>query len=84
MTALNDSQKRGALLFFGKAGCVACHAVSGSANEMFSDFQEHAIAVPQLVPAVTNNQFDGPLANEDFGREDFTGNSADRYRFRTP
>jgi cytochrome c peroxidase len=82
--ALDDAEKRGALLFFGKAGCVQCHAVSGPSNEMFTDFQEHAIAVPQLVPSFTNNSFDGPDANQDFGREDATGNPADRYRFRTP
>jgi cytochrome c peroxidase len=82
--ALDNAEKRGALLFFGKAGCGQCHAVSGSSHEMFTDFQEHAIAVPQLVPAVTNNVFDGPDANQDFGREDATGDPADRYRFRTP
>ena len=27
--ALTESQKRGALLFFGKAGCVQCHSVAG-------------------------------------------------------
>ena len=81
--ALTAAEKRGALLFFGSAGCVACHSVSGRSNEMFTDFREHAIGVPQLVPALTNNQFDGPAANEDFGREDFTGNSRDRYAFRT-
>jgi cytochrome c peroxidase len=82
--ALDNAEKRGALLFFGAAGCAQCHAVSGSSNEMFTDFQEHAIAVPQLVPSVTNNAFDGPNANQDFGREDATGDPADRYRFRTP
>jgi cytochrome c peroxidase len=51
---------------------------------MFSDFKQRAIAVPQLVPELINNQFDGPAANEDFGRENFTGNPAHRYRFRTP
>jgi cytochrome c peroxidase len=45
---------------------------------------QHAIGVPQLVPRNTNNIFDGPGANEDFGREDFTGDPADRYKFRTP
>src|SRR5688572_17851943 len=39
--ALTPSQKRGAALFFGRAGCVACHAVAGASNEMFSDFREH-------------------------------------------
>ena len=36
---MTAQQKRGALLFFGKAGCVTCHAVAGQSNEMFSDFQ---------------------------------------------
>ena len=82
--ALSDEEKRGALLFFGGAGCVQCHSVSGRSNEMFSDFREHAIGVPQIVPRLTNNTFDGPAANEDFGREDVTGDPGDRYRFRTP
>jgi cytochrome c peroxidase len=82
--ALTPTEKRGALLFFGKAGCSACHSVAGQSNEMFSDFRQHVIGVPQLVPKSTNNQFDGPQANQDFGREDFTGNPADRYAFRTP
>jgi cytochrome c peroxidase len=81
--AMTASEKRGALLFFGQAGCVSCHAVSGRSNEMFSDFRQHVIGAPQLVPADTNNTFDGPAANEDFGREDFTGDHADRYAFRT-
>jgi cytochrome c peroxidase len=34
--ALTETHKRDGLLFFGKAGCVGCHAVSGDANEMFS------------------------------------------------
>src|SRR5687767_3683289 len=37
--ALTASEKRGAVLFSGRAGCVKCHAVSGESNEMFSDFQ---------------------------------------------
>ena len=76
-------EKAGALLFFGDAGCVSCHQVSGRSNEMFSDFREHVLGVPQLVPATTNMLFDGPGANEDFGREQFTGDPADRYAFRT-
>src|SRR5688572_2689289 len=81
--AMTMSQKRGALLFFGKAGCVDCHSVAGQSNEMFSDFREHVIGVPQIVPAATNVTFDGPDANEDFGLGQFTGNANDRYAFRT-
>ncbi|HEV2834837.1 MAG TPA: cytochrome c peroxidase [Pyrinomonadaceae bacterium] len=81
--AMTEDEKRGALLFFGKARCVECHRVSGSSNEMFSDFSQHVIGVPQLAPAVGNVTFDGPGMNEDFGLEQVTGNSVDRYKFRT-
>ncbi|MEY2937135.1 MAG: hypothetical protein RL033_7884, partial [Pseudomonadota bacterium] len=39
--ALSPRQKRGALLFFGRARCNDCHATAGEANEVFSDFQNH-------------------------------------------
>jgi len=81
--ALTDDQKRGAILFFGKAHCVECHRVSGASNEMFSDFAQHVIAVPQIAPQVGNVPFDGPAQNEDFGLEQVTGNADDRYKFRT-
>ncbi len=81
--AMTRQEKQGALLFFGQAGCARCHAVGGQSNEMFSDFQEHVIGVPQIAPAETNNVFDGPGVNEDFGLEQVTGNPADRYAFRT-
>ena len=82
-SAMHEDEKRGALLFFGEAGCVQCHSVAGASNEMFSDFQDHVAGIPQLVPQVTNNNFDGPGANEDFGREEVSGDEQDRYKFRT-
>src|SRR5216117_3983224 len=81
--ALTTDQKKGALLFFGKARCVECHAVSGIANEMFSDFKPHVLGVPQIAPVIGNLPFDGPDADEDFGLEQVTGNPEDRYKFRT-
>jgi cytochrome c peroxidase len=81
--ALTAQQKRGAVIFFGKGNCVSCHAVSGESNEMFSDFRQHVAGIPQISPSVGNVTFDGPGANEDFGREQVTGNAADRYAFRT-
>jgi len=84
---LIQSEKKGALLFFGSAGCVHCHAVAGRSNEMFSDFNMHVVGVPQIAPrfgvGTGNVNFDGPGADEDFGLEQITGNDADRYRFRT-
>lgn len=86
-SALTTPQKRGALLFFGKAGCVQCHAVAGPSNEMFSDFENHVIGVPQIAPFFGvgrgNVKFDGPKGNEDFGAEQISGDLGDRYAFRT-
>ncbi len=85
--AMTDSQKRGALLFFGRFGCARCHSVGGESNEMFSDFQMHVVAVPQIAPAygvgTGNVKFDGPGEDEDFGLEQITHDPADRYKFRT-
>ena len=81
--ALTESLKQGAVLFFGRAGCVNCHAVSGRSNEMFSDFRQHVAAIPQVFPALSNMTYDGPGANEDFGLAQVTGMPSDRYAFRT-
>jgi cytochrome c peroxidase len=85
--AMTARQKRGALLFFGTARCVDCHAVTGPSNEMFSDFQNRVLGVPQIAPffgAGTGNVvFDGPGSDEDFGAEQISGDPPDRYKFRT-
>jgi cytochrome c peroxidase len=86
-TAMSVQEKKGALLFFGDAGCIQCHAVRGRSNEMFSDFEMHVVGVPQIAPefgvGTGNVIFHGPGEDEDFGREQTTGDPADRYRFRT-
>jgi len=85
--AMTPAQKRGALLFFTKARCVACHAVGGASNEMFSDFAPHRIGGPQVAPVFAvgtgNVIFDGPDENEDFGFQQTTGDPTLRYTFRT-
>src|SRR5262245_45653136 len=85
--AMTPAQKRGALIFFGRGGCVSCHAVAGPANEMFSDFQMTRAGVPQIAPVygvgTGNIEFAGPGKDEDFGLEDITASVLDRYSFRT-
>ena len=99
VNALTTSQKRGAVLFFGKANCVACHSTAGESQEMFSDFQTHAVGIPQIAPASFglksggdpqnpndfqgDYEFSGPNKDEDYGREELTGDPVDRYAFRT-
>lgn len=83
-SALTPSQKRGGILFFGmEAACFECHITEGYANQMFSDFKSHNLAVPQIRPVETNAVWDGPGQNEDFGLERVTGDPNDRYAFRT-
>lgn len=73
--AMSTSAVRGANLFYGPANCSACHS-----GVFQTDMDFHAIGIPQIGPGFG----DGPSGREDFGREDFTGDPADRYRFRTP
>jgi len=71
--ALNESAKRGAVIFYEKADCGNCH--SGS---LFTDQQHHNIAIPQFGPGKDNA---APL---DAGRYAETGLKKDLFSFRTP
>ncbi len=70
--ALSDSAKRGALLFCDTAGCADCHS-----GPLLTDFQHHALAVPQVGPGKGS-------VGEDLGLALETGLVADNYKFRTP
>ena len=71
--ALNNAQKRGAALFYGKADCASCH--SGS---IMTDQKAHNIGVPQFGPGKGNAR---PV---DVGRYAETGRKEDLFAFRTP
>lgn len=71
--ALNEAQKRGALLFYGKARCYECHS-----GALFTDMKFHNIGAPQIGPGV------GEASPLDLGRGGVTDNPQDRFKFRTP
>lgn len=73
--ALTQAELSGGLEFFGDGGCARCH--NGPA---FTDGVFHNVGMPQFGPGKGS----GVGLDDDFGRELVTGNSADRYRFRTP
>lgn len=73
-TALSSKALVGMRLFYGRAGCSSCHS---GVFQTDNDF--HAIGMPQVGPGFG----DGVGGHEDFGREGFSGDPADRYRFRT-
>jgi len=79
-SALTNSAKRGALLFYqnkeqGGANCVSCHE-----GDFFTDEKFHNIAAPQI----GHGKGDGTSGNEDFGRYRETTQETDKYAFRTP
>ena len=70
--ALDAAAKRGALLFYGKGRCVACHS-----GPLLSDFQFHSLAVPQIGPGIDES-------GDDRGRYEATRIPRNLYQFRTP
>lgn len=81
--AINDSARRGALLFLqpagqGGFGCVNCHS-----GDFFTDESYHVVGFPQIGRGKGDvNHLGSPTA--DFGREHVTADAADRFAFRTP
>jgi len=67
---------RGMELFYGKAGCAACHG-----GRFQTDHAFHAIAMPQIGPGKAA-RFENHA--RDTGRMRVTGRAADAYTFRTP
>ncbi|MGB0746194.1 MAG: cytochrome-c peroxidase [Alphaproteobacteria bacterium] len=76
LDALNDAEKDGMALFYGKAGCSGCH--SGS---LLTDHDFHALMLPHFGPGRTR-VWDTIV--RDVGRMSFTDRLEDAYRFRTP
>ncbi len=70
--AMGADAKRGALLFYGKGRCVACHS-----GPLLSDFQFHSLAVPQIGPGIDET-------GDDRGRYEASRIPRHRYQFRTP
>jgi cytochrome c peroxidase len=70
--ALSEKELRGAQLFYGKGKCANCHS-----GAYLSDFQFHAVPLPQL--GFGKNGF-----GVDYGRFNVTHNPQDLYKFRTP
>ncbi|HYD48639.1 MAG TPA: cytochrome c peroxidase [Terriglobales bacterium] len=81
-SAIDDAAKRGALTFFGEGQCSSCHS-----GDLFTDFENHNIGVPQVGPGTT--QYDPePIFNDlrtwDYGLEEVSFRRTDRFKYRTP
>jgi len=71
--ALTLAQRRGLSLFFSRARCFICHR-----GPMLSNFLFLVTGTPQTGPGKS------VIPGDDTGREEHTGDPADRYRFRVP
>ena len=76
--AIGKAAKEGALLFYGKARCAACHS-----GPLLSDFQFHSLAVPQIGPGIDVSGGDEE-SGDDRGRYEATRIPRHLYQFRTP
>lgn len=75
--AMNDSEKRGAELFFNEANCAACHRTASLGSTSF-----YAIGVNDL-HSVGGLQT-SPEDKKNLGRGGFTKRMEDYYKFRVP
>ena len=73
---LTGAAAEGMALFYGRAGCAACHS-----GPFQTDHGFHAMGQPQLGPGRTA-RFE--RHSRDTGRARVTGDDADAYAFRTP
>lgn len=73
---LPEPAATGMQLFYGEAGCAACHS-----GPFLTDHDFHAMAAPQIGPGKAA-RFESHARDE--GRFRVTGDPADLYRFRTP
>ncbi|MEM8854038.1 MAG: cytochrome c peroxidase [Pseudomonadota bacterium] len=74
--AISPAARRGVALFYGSAGCGACHS-----GPLLTDHRFHALGLPPFGPGRTR-RFD-PMVR-DVGRMAESDDAADAYRFRTP
>ncbi|WP_353474472.1 cytochrome-c peroxidase [Salipiger sp. H15] len=75
-TPLSGAAAEGAALFYGEAGCAACHS-----GPFLTDHDFHAMGAPQLGPGKAE-RFEHHARDE--GRMRVTGREEDRFAFRTP
>ena len=74
--ALQGPAANGMQLFYGAAGCAACHSGAFQTDHRF-----HAMAAPQIGPG---KAADFERHTRDEGRFRVTGRAEDRFAFRTP
>lgn len=75
--AMSYEEKQGAILFFGKANCKACHKEQNLGSNEF-----HALGVKDMDQRPSYNT--APDDKRNLGRGGFTQNESDNFKFRVP
>ena len=78
MSAMTTQEKKGATLFFDKAGCVNCHKGPGLNNQNI-----YAVGVKDLYEA-PEAVATGPAEFRNLGRAAFTNREEDMFKFKVP
>ena len=77
--AMSESEKRGAILFFDKAECVACHTGPAlNTNDYYALGMKNLDQCPEEVFNAN------PMSGGNLGRGGFTGEEKDNYKFKVP
>ncbi len=76
-SAMSESEKRGALVFFEQGNCAACHSEKNLGSNRF-----FALGVNDMDMQPSYNR--NPNDKKNFGRGGFTGNAEDFYKFKVP
>lgn len=80
LNAMTETQKKGAIHFFGKAGCARCHN-----SPSLNSFNFFAVGVNDLYQSPYGTAFrTGPNDKRVLGRGGFTQNPEDNYKFKVP
>ncbi|MGB4840713.1 MAG: cytochrome c peroxidase [Saprospiraceae bacterium] len=77
--AMNESEKQGAIVFFGKGQCSSCHT-----GPALNSMQFNALGMNDMIdcPEPTFNTIQNDPSN--LGRGGFTKNPSDNYKFKVP
>lgn len=84
-SAMSDPELKGAILFFGKAGCVDCHRGPALSSTVGADSEKIFFAVGFDDFDVNDNRIHGEVdqATKE-GRGGFTGNDHEKFQFKIP
>lgn len=79
LSALSEIEKRGAMLFFGKADCNSCHT-----GPALNSMEFHALGMHNLFTCPEEIFMTTPDQGAHLGRGGFTGNPEDEHKFKVP